>query len=68
VKVLERAEFLFVFLFIYFFYFIFIFIFCATSFLYPFVLLKYFHGENGKKENGLPHYVFSLRGAFALDA
>ena len=29
---------------------------------------KIFYGEKGKKENGLPHYVFSLRGAFALDA
>ena len=24
--------------------------------------------EKGKKENGLPHYVFSLKGVFALDA
>ena len=27
-----------------------------------------FFWREGEKENGLPHYVISLRGAFALDA
>jgi len=37
---------------------------CGVTFFFG----ALFFWREGEKENGLPHYVISLRGAFALDA